>query len=59
MLATSAPKRIDLTFMITTPVVGYMVILAGVFEMKLNIKIKNNKKRHHLVTLKVTHCQSR
>jgi hypothetical protein len=28
--------------MITTPVVGYMVILAGVFEMKLNIKIIKN-----------------
>jgi hypothetical protein len=40
MLATSAPKRIELTFMITTPVVGYMVILAVVFEMKLNLKIK-------------------
>jgi len=26
--------------MITTPVVGYMAMLAGVFEMKLNIKIK-------------------
>jgi len=26
--------------MITTPVVGYMVILAVVFEMKLNLKIK-------------------
>jgi hypothetical protein len=39
MLATSAPKRIDLTFMITTPVVGYMVILAVIFEMKLNLVV--------------------
>jgi|TARA_R110002020_G_scaffold364259_1_gene576574 hypothetical protein len=44
--------------MIITPVVDDLFILAVVFEMKLNLKIKTIKKRHQLVTLKVTHYQS-